>query len=337
MTEVLNITEKEYRGLKMPSYSLLKRLDEDGPKSLLKSFKIEGEAIDFGSLVDAKMNPDMTKEEFDSKFYFESIEKPTAQLLELADYIVKLCEDQDCPIDFYIDNINDVLEISNDLKLFGGVKDEDKRIAKFNVDLFWNYLKAKADSRGKIVTTPETLLDANEAMNILNTHNNTKDIYNVSPNQQVFNQLQLVVNINDKPVKIMLDRVVVDHDTKMIYPYDLKCTDQRQKSFRFVFKKMKYYLQSSLYRNGLLMWCDENYPGYAVDDFKFIVYSRYEKYPFVWIVPDNWYSKGLYGFTDEVGQYHKGVYELLKDYYFYTENNIYSIEREFIINSDMNI
>ena len=85
------------------------------------------------------------------------------------------------------------------------------------------------------------------------------------------------------------------------------------------------------------MWCDENYPGYAVADFKFIVYSRYEKYPFVWTVPDNWYSNGLYGFTDEVGQYHKGVYELLKDYYFYTENNIYSIEREFIINSSMNI
>ena len=43
MTEVLNITEKEYRGVKCPSYSLLKQLDENGPKSLLYKDFIGGE------------------------------------------------------------------------------------------------------------------------------------------------------------------------------------------------------------------------------------------------------------------------------------------------------
>ena len=148
MTERLNISESEYRGLPMPSYSLLKRIDESGPRALKYSKKYDSEAIDFGSLLDCKL---LCPSEFNNKFYFDATEKPTAQLLELADYI---CDNWDITQTITKDM---VLDLSSKLELFGGVKNEVKRLAKFDNDLFWNYIDARESSLGKTVFTPDTL------------------------------------------------------------------------------------------------------------------------------------------------------------------------------------
>lgn len=135
MTERLNISESEYRGLPLPSYSLFKRIDESGPRALKYSKKYDSEAIDFGSLLDCKM---ITAHEFDNKFYFDATEKPTLQLGELADYAVNLRENFNQVLDK-----DDLLRASEELNLFGSTKDPVKRLAKFDTDVFWNYLKVR--------------------------------------------------------------------------------------------------------------------------------------------------------------------------------------------------
>ena len=98
---------------------------------------------------------------------------------------------------------------------------------------------------------------------------------------------------------------------------------------------MKYYLQSSLYSSILIGWAKENYPDYTVSEFKFIVYSRADRYPFVWVVSDTMLNDGFYGFTDYKNQQIKGIKQLLEDYYFYVQTEQFNIEREFIENNEM--
>jgi len=327
MTERLNISESEYRGLPMPSYSLLKRIDESGPRALKYSKKYDSEAIDFGSLLDCKL---ITAHEFDNKFYFDAAEKPTAQLLELADYLIKNEPEE---LNNYIKNNVSVEAVSQALGLFGGVKDYDKRIAKFDTDLFWNYIQARVDSAGKTIFTPDTLAECCDAEMIIKSHPNTSWIFNPSKDIEVLTQVMIIAEINGVQVKTMLDLVIIDNLNKTVTPYDLKATEMHMPAFKHHFVKMGYYLQGSLYKEALSNWMrDELQLGYALEDFKFIVYSRSDKFPFIWNMGSEWHKKGLYGFENVFGEKEKGVYELLDDYMFYSQNPEVEVDRKFIEN-----
>ena len=324
MTEKLNITESEYRGLPMPSYSLLKRIAESGPRALKYSKKYDSEAIDFGSLLDCKL---LCPQEFNNKFYFDATEKPTAQLLELADYI---CDNWDITQTITKDM---VLDLSSELELFGGVKDEVKRLAKFDNDLFWNYIDARESALGKTVFTPDTLSECAEAEIIMKTHPNTAWIFNPSKDIEVLTQVMITTDINGVKVKIMADIIILDHLNKTITPYDLKATEMHMPAFKHHFVKMGYYLQGSLYKEVVSNWMrDELQLGYVLEDFKFIVYSRPDKLPFIWNMGSEWHKKGLYGFENVFGEKEKGVYELLDDYMFYSHNPEVEVDRKFIEN-----
>lgn len=326
--ELVKLSNKEYRGLDMPSYSLLKRLDEFGPRNFTKSFKVEGDAIDFGSYVDCVM---FTPENAEEEFYFEAIEKPTGQILELADYI-------DGNLDPNLElNVEQVCEIADELGLFGGVKDHDKRIAKFNIDVFWNYLKSRKDAIGKTILSIDIKGEAEESIEIIKGHEKTKDVFYLSGDEEGINQMQLIGSIRGVLTKVMLDRVVINHRVRTIAAYDLKCTDMRQVNFPYWFIKMKYYLQASLYNAMLTMWAAENYPEYTVEQFRFIVYSRSDKYPFIWKVSDSMLENGLFGYTDAKGMYHKGIEQLTKEYKYYKDTGNFSIEMEFIENSELEL
>lgn len=326
MTERLNISESEYRGLQLPSYSLLKRIDESGPRALKYSKSYDSEAIDFGSLLDCKL---LCPSEFDNKFYFDATEKPTGQLLELADHLFSRYSDQVLALDN-----GDFLGFADELNLFGSTKDQDKRIAKFDNELFRNYLQAKVSSVGKTVFTPDTLSECADAEIIMKAHPNTSWIF--LPNKdivEVLTQVMIVTEINGVQVKTMLDIVVLDHKNKTITPYDLKATEMHMPAFKYHFVKMKYYLQGSLYKEALSNWMrNELQLGYALEDFKFIVYSRSDKFPFIWNMGSEWHKKGLYGFENVFGEKEKGVFELLDDYMFYSKNPEVEVDRKFIEN-----
>ena len=334
MTERLNITESEYRGLKLPSYSLLKRIDDSGPKALIFDKKLDSEAIDFGSLVDCRL---LSPQEFDNKFFIDATEKPTGQLLELADYVIANDGKYE-QSNGDVMNISELIRlrdtyileyISLQLNLFGSIKDSDKRVAKFDTDLFWNYLAAKRDSIGKTVFTPDILEESNDAVMVLKTHPNTAHLFSKSKNVEDFDQLALVSNINGVDVKILIDKVRIDHENKTITPYDLKTMDFRSQFFKSNFIKFKYYLQGSLYKEVLSNWIKEELQlGYALEDFKFIVYSRPDKYPSIWNMGLDWHYKGLNGFENIYGDHEKGVYELLDDYVFYINNPEVRVDRK---------
>jgi len=85
----------------------------------------------------------------------------------------------------------------------------------------------------------------------------------------------------------------------------------------------------------LVDWAKKEYPEYVVTEFKFIVYSRADKYPFIWVVSDSLNNDGFWGFVDYKGNRVSGVMDLLSDYYYYVNNQQFTIEREFIENNEL--
>lgn len=329
MTERLRISESEYRGLQLPSYSLLKRIEESGHRALKYNKKYDSEAMDFGSLLDCKL---LCPEEFNNKFYFDATKKPTEQLLDLADEVIKIRESGDS----YANDHLGILAVADNLNLFGGTKDVAKRIAKFDNELFWNYLEAKEDAAGKTVFTPDTLSECNEAVMILKTHPNTAMFFNKPQlGIEIIPQLMLTSEISGVTVKIMMDICIIDHINKTVTPYDLKTMDYKSQYFKSNFIKFKYYLQGALYKEVLFHWLQDyliDPHTYTLEDFKFIVYSRQDKYPSIWNMGLEWHKKGLYGFENIFGEKEKGIYELLDDYMFYSRNPDIEVDRKFIEN-----
>lgn len=334
MTEQLKLTEAEYRALPMPSYSLLKSMDTFGPRVIPKKLKFDSEAIDFGSLLDCRL---FTPEEFDNKFYFDATEKPTGQVLELADTLLKYCDVNHISTKEFIDHPENVLNFANGLNLFGGVKDPVKRREKFDNDLFWDYINAKENAFGKVVFTPDMLSECDNAEVILKNHEKSAYLFNLPDHQESVYQLMLTVSIQDVDVKVMIDMAIIDHKEGTITPYDLKATESRQADFPHNFMKMRYYLQGSLYRHALIYHAFEKYLNYRVENFNFLVYSRSDQYPFVWTMNDQWHYNGLNGFVDESGKKRKGIFELVEDFRYYSMNEQYHMERCFVENNSLEL
>jgi hypothetical protein len=332
MVERHHISEEEYRALPMPSYSLLKKLDDHGPRSIGKKYVYESEAIDFGSLLDCRL---FTPEIFKDKFYFESVNKPTGQVLDLANYIHNQAKELGLTLQDI--NTDTVLATADELKLFDNVKDVNKRINKFDNELFWNYLSAKQDSHGKTVFTPDIEEECAKAEQIIRTHTKTSFLFEDAEEVETINQMMIVATIHGVDVKGMLDMVRINHKDKTITPYDLKATEYRQVNFPIQFKRMKYYLQGALY--SLLLrafYADLIISGYVVKNFCFLVYSRSDRYPFIWEMSDTWMDKAIYGYVDNDGD-HDGIIDLLHDYKFYVENNFFEVDRIIAENSKLTL
>lgn len=317
------ISEKDYRGLPMPSYSLLKELDKSGPRVLHPDYtrKFSSEALEFGDLVDTML---LQPEELDNKFYFESVKKPTGQLKILADYII---ENYDAAT---YDN-DDILKISYDLDIFGRRKD-DTRISTFDTDIFWDYITASYNAYGKTVFSPETYSDAERAIDTLLTHKKSRHVFKLEPHEEGINQLKLVFTYRGVELKCMMDRVVINHEARTVQMYDLKCTDVRQKSFPYIFNKLRYSLQAYLYHVALGMYVEKMFNGYVLLNPLYLVYSRADRYPFTWRVSDNTLEEAKEGIVDGA-KVIKGIDVLVDDYKYYVTAKVFNIEREFIENT----
>lgn len=111
-----------------------------------------------------------------------------------------------------------------------------------------------------------------------------------------------------------------------------------QIAFKYHFQKMKYFLQGSVYKEVLSKYMvDVLQLGYELKDFKFIVYSRSDKYPYVWNMGSEWHRKGLHGFENNYGEQQRGAMELLRDYYYYVANSEVMIDRIFAEHSTMEL
>lgn len=296
----------KYRDYDALNYSLLKAVDSD-PGTLVVDDKDFSDAMKLGDAVDILM---FTPEQFEKKYWVSSASKPTASLLLLADEVAKKG----------LKDKYDIEALSQQLGLWNTTKDEEKRIAKWDVDIFWDYITEVENSKDKIIITPEENVKINLAVKTLNNHIFTKDIFNTD--LRIERQLAIVFEYEGTLFKCLLDLVLFDDKNKIIYPYDLKTTSEGIFGFAKKVFYWRYDIQASLYTHGL----ESEFPDYEVKDFKDIVYSFVSEKPLV-------YNLGAYkeksrdGFIKNDREY-TGWLEMAENLIWHQDNKIFDYPKK---------
>jgi hypothetical protein len=310
------MTVEDYRNLdsKYLNYSLLSALDKS-PESLTFEDKDFSDAMKMGDAIDILM---FTPDEFDKKYIVADVAQPTGQVLEL----VNECYTKNYFTDFEIQLEADSLKEEGKFKYFGSTKKPDLRKANWDNDLFKNYLKFLRETEDKIVISIEENEAISLAVETLKSHEFTKDIFNPDSKYEVQRQWALTFDYDEFSYKILLDYVLIDHENKVIKPFDLKILSSGIWNFIKQHYRFRYYIQSSLYRHGLIVL----YPDYTVEDFKDIVYSTVSKKPLIFNM-SSYHEKARDGWTDNNITY-KGWLQLSRDLSWHRENNLWQFSKE---------
>lgn len=251
----------EYRNIDAINYSSLSSLDE-GPWNLNKN--LESKAFDLGSGVDILLFD--KEKEYNKQVIVTELPEPTATLADIINYCYNNNLDQEWMIEQYINQ----LDSEGKFVFWKTTKNLETRKNNWNTDYFYSYLEFLKKSRDKIRLTISEDVEIKYAVEYLKTCDFTKHIFN---DKRGTAQMVLVEEIEDLKFKGKLDWVIIDEDSKTIYPYDLKTTSKYLNSFKYSVLKYRYDIQSSLYTHLL----EKAYPGYVIADFKMIVYSFPQK------------------------------------------------------------
>tara|TARA_R110000822_G_scaffold302649_2_gene426984 strand:+ start:32485 stop:33495 length:1011 start_codon:yes stop_codon:yes gene_type:complete len=299
------------------SYSRVSDFDRNGPKALNKKrdSAIAGEGVKIGSLVDDLL---LNSHNFKKLYYLYDGSKPTATLGKLCDIIFENYK--------RTPSKNTILKIAKKNN-FWSKWSKDKVMEAIDVPDFWGWLKASYASKKKtLVTTPDIEL-ANELVEILKTHQFSSPIINSKCEH--FNQFKFNINYKGFLMRGIMDKILVDHETKTVRFIDLKTGKGPIAEFESSFIKWRYYLQSAVYTKAFKKFCEmQGLEGYKLLPFQFLYISRTEKIPLVFTVTRKWHKASLNGFKTAAGYRYRGLGELLDEITWHVDNQIFDTTRK---------
>jgi hypothetical protein len=180
-----------------------------------------------------------------------------------------------------------IIDILKDMKLHQSLKTDQQRLDKiFTPDAvnYWDFLKAKGN---KTLIDQETHDYCKNAVEIIKTNKEVCKLIgcdvNDFDNKEVFNEIKLSCDINNKPfgLKGIVDNLVIDNDQKVLYINDVKTTSKELKDFPETIEFYNYWMQAAAYASLVV----SNYShlidqGYDIK-FNFVVIDKmYNVYPF---------------------------------------------------------
>lgn len=291
------------------SYSKVARFDKEGPKALVEKTKLTGIAISQGKLIDDII----AGVDIKSKYYVLSIPKPTAQLGTLADAVVNW-EEKDI-------NNKEILKYVKEFDYWSNIKDDAKKILRFDNEEFWDYVDEMKNSKDKDIINALDLLEAREVATTLKTHNFSKHHY-INDYENIY-QYKIEFSYNNFNFLGYIDLLSIDHQKKRIYMKDLKTGTDPSIDFQKSFLKWRYYLQACIYSLAHeKIMKDLKLKGYKLMPFQFIYISRFEKKPLTWVMTPEWEAGALHGFNHK-GYTYRGLNELLREIEWHSHNKLY--------------
>lgn len=309
----LPITEKEYRELHEPSYSFLSAIDRLGPKKALEDVDPTTPMI-FGTIVDSKMD-----NSFDPSNYhvmkgiqigeklqkvvdmlFSSLTAPIQTLPAAKSCLQTMLEEVD--IDYY----------SNRTPEWRANKVCSDQVA---IAYYQELFKAK----DKTLIDDRMIDDADNCKKVLETHEFTRDIFSDNHDDCMY-QFKYIYEYKGVKIKVMLDRIIVNHRLKTVSPYDLKTGGKSSMEFLSSFYKYRYDFQGFLYLGAVNDLIQKHFKGYKFEPFRFIYIGRYEKKPLVWEMDYSHIQATKTGFYKD-GKKYLGIDESIKNYLWYKKNN----------------
>lgn len=314
--------EKEYRAYPALSYSFLKELNQVGPKIILDGMdKKVSSGLTLGSLVDNLMTLD--DYDWQDDFVITKFGLDFNGGTALDSILKHLYENPDCSV-----KEEDMLDLSERLGLWSKIKDRQKRIDRIFTEKFNEQYQLLSSIRaGKSIITEDDFTLALTMVDTLKSHRFTMDIFDAKPNVDIIYQVPVLYKIEGEDCKSLLDMVIVDHNSKRIYPNDLKTG--AEKNFLKNFNRYEYYLQGAMYSLAIDDWkMQHGYDEYDVMPFKFIYISRANPYqPLVYEMDDAFILDHINGFQNIYNEYENGIIDLVKNYRWYIQNDIYDAKR----------
>ncbi len=269
------------------------------------------ESLMLGSIIDALLTK---PNDFASLYYIFIAESPTGQMLTYCQELFKLRQ-------------KDLITSQEELELkayeIAGFKRDtvEKVRERFKIEGL-AYYTACVSAIGKTVITQEQYNKAAEIVRSLQISDftksviNQKTIKNDTHNIEVINQLEIILNIqnpNELSLKGALDKVIIDHNKKIIIPFDIKSSASLN-TFEISYYKYNYFRQGSYYTYLLKQWAvDKGYENYKIINFMFIVCSTTGQGNYIYKMSDRDLQLAELGGVTKHNQEIKGWRDLLED------------------------
>lgn len=345
----LSISEQEYRDLELPSYSMLSSISKSGI-DVMQGTRNGIFSLKFGSLVDDMcFDTEKVKKKY---FVAGAIKAPTPNVKKIVDFVIQSVIDSESDdntfsivkkkkLDAYSDEAIDLSKYRSAILAgasYVGVyaNYSTDKIVDTVVDAGSQYFKDCLESRGKILIKQEMWDQAYTTAHTLATHQFSSHYFTPEDGIELFYQYKFVIEVFGRKTKGMLDILKVDHNTKTIYPVDLKTGELPVSKFPEIFLMYGYYIQAALYREAIceIVKNDPDLAGYTVAPFEFLYISKENPYkPLVYVVPQELHKASIHGFQDKYGTNHKGILSLLKEYYDCKEGKFCQYtEEEYLLN-----
>lgn len=354
------MTEPQYRALKIDSYSSLKVFVEDR-KKYYKKFVLEetvkdtdSQSLTFGTLVDCLL---FTPDEFENKFCLSVTNIPKPQYKKLVDELMRVTEmslDSNGEVTRELEDMLEEAYLNVKYDYAGNIVDFKRdsfevvktKFIGSNIEMYYRQLR---ESYGKEVIESSMVDNALAVINELKSNPTTQEVINMVDSERftVYNQLPIVGNLDALlgasregetfEAKCLPDRIIIDHRDKIIWIYDLKTVWDNENEFVNNYLKYKYYLQASLYYYLVMGWKlrKRGLEDYVVKFPQFMAAdSTNYKMPLIYTTTQENFNQGMRGFTMK-GRYYPGVIRAALEIMWHKKTGIWNISRENHLNAGM--
>lgn len=279
------VDEPTYRASNALSYSILARYHREGFNGLDKLFdRIESPSLLFGSMVDSLITGG--QEEFDRLFVVAEFPNIPDSQSNIVKYLFELCSES-CPT---LNDISDekIIAAAEVFEFQKNWKPETRaKVLKENGKEYYNLLHLCTD---KTLVSTKDYRDAEECVYILKT-GETKKLFepNIEGDSiERFYQLKFKGTYNNINLRCMADLIIVDHERKIVHPYDLKTSFKKEWDFYHSFIQWGYWIQAQLYWYIIRQNMDNDpiFKDYELDDYQFVVISNGSRIPLIWTYED---------------------------------------------------
>jgi hypothetical protein len=341
-------TEAQYRAVEMDSSSSLKDFSQDRKKYYKKYIlgeKVEDKdssSANMGRIVETLL---MEPHLFDDKFYMSSCTStPTGLMLDFVEALYKHTRDATDEDGIVKTPMNELLEAA--YRDSGFKIKYEAVISKFvgsDAEIYYNEIRTVRSKNLTVVNTTEISI-AEKIVEQLRINTTTAPIVNLtsSSRYEVIDQMQVEgYTIDGHKFKSMLDKVIIDHDKKIVQPYDLKCTWSVENFYEEYYLYRRAYIQAYLYYHAMLHMANDpnsEYYGYKVEYLKFIVCDSTNYYqPLIYTLDDYDMINAYKGFILKERKY-PGVQDLIAALSWCTTSGIWTIShKNYLSNGVVNI
>lgn len=279
------VTEPEYRADPALSYSTLSRFESNGKFRAIPTLdeKISTPSLIFGSVVDALTTGGYG--EFNELFLVADMPEISENLENIARSLYAQFGDS-----FMFDDIPDeaLAKTGEDCGYYAGAKYYNYRIKliKENCKTMYNLLIASAS---KTLISQKDYDDAVRCKEAFLSSPYTSWYFQESENGEIENYYQLKFKGKDPNTGInyrcMADLIRVSHESKTVFPCDVKTSSKPEELFFKSFLQYNYNLQSRNYWRLIraAMDADPYYKEYKLADYRFLVVNRNTLTPMAWL------------------------------------------------------